>query len=472
MTGTAGKTRRSIALAAAMVVGPVVTLTAGPVSAALPKSQEIAASLRAGTLGSSHGVHDICQAEVDGRTIDLGCHAQLVGSGRAEAGPLTTSAPAGYGPAELNTAYRLPPLTTGPAATVAIVGVGAYPALEADLGKYRAQYGLPKCDTANGCLTVTDFKGGPPLQPSPGYAQVEESYAAETALDIDMASAACPTCKLVMVQIPLDIGRLLSAAALGLPAALADDFGSAVTHAAKLGAGAVSMSYGLPTGLQAEYVGTGAPAKALHHPGMAVVASSGDKGYNGDKQLWPAQLPWVTAAGGVSLKTGDHGAVTMSAWGGKFVPKGAKEPKWVGAGSGCAPGLPPAIGQPASVSVHCGNHRAVADISADADPLTGVAVYDSYTPHSGTGGGWLTAGGTSAAAPYLAGLYARGGHLAAVDGPNTLYRAPAGTIQDVAGGGNAQDGAAACKVAKELCLGGTGWDGPTGLGVPNGLGAF
>ncbi|GAA4535321.1 peptidase S8 [Amycolatopsis samaneae] len=458
-----------------MVFGSAGMLPAEPASAAVPDSQDtaaIAAALRAGTLGSAHGVHEVCQAEVDGRPIDLGCQAQLVGSLRSETAPLTTAAPAGYGPAELNAAYHLPPLTNGPGTTVAIVGVGAYPALEADLGRYRAQYGLPRCDTANGCLTVTDFKGGEPLRPTPAYAQIEESYAAETALDLDMASAACPTCKLVMIQIPLDLGHLLGAAALGLPGALADDFGTAVTHAAKLGAGAVSMSYGIPTGFQAGYLGSGAPARALHHPGMAVVASSGDKGYNGDKQLWPAQLPWVTAAGGVSLKTGEHGSATMSAWGGKFVPKGAKEPRWVGAGSGCAPGLPPASGQPAPVSGHCGGHRAVTDISADADPLTGVAVYASYTPHSGTGGGWLTAGGTSAAAPYLAGLYARGGHLAAVDGPNTLYRAPAGAIQDVTGGSNAADGAAGCASAKELCVGGPGWDGPTGLGVPNGLGAF
>ncbi len=132
-----------------------------------------------------------------------------------------------------------------------------------------------------------------------------------------------------------------------------------------------------------------------------------------------------------------------------------------------------AQGQPTAVAAICGGHRAVADACADADPLTGVAVYDTYTPNSGSGGGWTVVGGSSAASLYLAGLYARVGNLTTVDGPNTLYAAPAGALTDVTGGSNAQGGAADCKTySAALCTGAPGWDGVTGLGVPNGLGAF
>ncbi|MGH9059884.1 MAG: hypothetical protein ACRDZY_10270, partial [Acidimicrobiales bacterium] len=100
------------------------------------------------------------------------------------------------------------------------------------------------------------------------------------------------------------------------------------------------------------------------------------------------------------------------------------------------------------------------------------AIYRGYAPAGGKAG-WLVAGGTSAASPFVAGLYARGGRLSGVDGPNTLYHAPAGSITDISAGSNAQQGAAGCAPFKAaVCSAAPGWDGPTGLGVPSGLGAF
>lgn len=434
--------------------------------------ERVAAQLRAGTLSTGHAVTNRCLAPVGDKLVRLGCQSLVVTQSKTSSTPMTTAVPAGYGPAELESAFSLPAASVGAHNAVTIIAVGAYPKLESDLATYRAQYGLPACTTANGCLKIVDYHGGAPVTPDSSLASVEESYATETALDVDMASAGCPTCKINVVQIPMNLVKLLNAATLQMPGQLADDFGTAVNEAVALHSSAVSISYGLPTGLQADYVGTGSPAKALHHPGTAIVASSGDSGYTGSRQLWPQELPWVTSAGGVTLKH-TNGNYTMSAWGGVFTAKGSSTSKWAGAGSGCALDLPAAVGQPAAVSAHCSGHRAASDVSADADPYTGVAVYDTYTPNSGSGGGWLVVGGTSAAAPFLAGLYARAGHLSAVDGPNTMYSAPAGTITDVVGGTNAQNGSSACgQFGTAVCTGVAGWDGPTGVGVPKGLGAF
>ncbi|WP_020499024.1 S53 family peptidase [Sciscionella marina] len=451
-----------------LVLGSIAATLAGTAVAApvpVPVSA-LAHAVRAGTLGLDHGITDACTVRYRGRLLNLGCGAKLVTSARDSASPLSTAAPAGYGPGELAKAYHLP--SGGSANTVAIVGVGAYPSLESDLAHYRQQYGLPECTTANGCLTVTDYHGGPALASNDANAPIERSYATETALDLDMASAACPGCKIRMVQIPTDILKLLGAILNGFSVPLANDFGTAVNYAASHGAGAVSMSYGLPNGiLGAGEMNGGAPAKALNHTGMAVLAASGDGGYTGTDQRWPQELPWVTSVGGTTLKTGDGGKTyTQQAWGGMF--KG----KWVGAGSGCNNATDPAVGQPASVSTHCSGHRAASDVSAVADPTTGVAVYDTFVP-DGSKPGWLVAGGTSAASPFIAGLYARGGHIDGVHGPNTMYTAPKSAITDVTGGSNAEQGASACRqYGAELCTGAAGWDGPTGAGIPNGLGAF
>jgi hypothetical protein len=227
-----------------------------------------------------------------------------------------------------------------------------------------------------------------------------------------------------------------------------------VNTAAKLGASSVSMSYQYPSDHTVEY---GQAGRDLFHPGMAVLASSGDGGYEGDQHGgWPANLPWVVSVGGTSLYQTADGYVNQA---------------WSGAGSGCETDLPAAIGAPASVSANCGGHRASSDVSAVADPSTGVAVFDTYAPYSGQPLNWISVGGTSASSPFIAGLYARGGHLSQVMGPNTVYGAAPGAFTDVAFGQNAP--VRACTPAEiALCVSGKGWDGPTGVGVPNGLAGF
>jgi hypothetical protein len=191
---------------------------------------------------------------------------------------------------------------------------------------------------------------------------------------------------------------------------------------------------------------------------MAITAATGDNGFNGGiHQSWPADLPSVISTGGVSITgPGQYSA-------------------WLLAGSGCETIFPAANGQPAAVTKDCANHRASADVSADADPQTGLAVYDTDAPSSGQPADWTVIGGTSASAPYIAGLYARAGHLAEVNGPNTLYAAPARDFTDVTTGNNEVGGPACADytgLSQSVCTAGPGWDGPTGLGVPHGLAAF
>jgi subtilase family serine protease len=185
---------------------------------------------------------------------------------------------------------------------------------------------------------------------------------------------------------------------------------------------------------------------------VPVVVSSGDSGFGLDGTLggtqFPASLPTVTAVGGTTL-TKDPGSA-----------RGWDETAWSGSGSGCSayfakPGW--------QRDAHCGM-RTVADVAAVADPKTGVAVYDSYLP--GGLAGWLVVGGTSAAAPLIAGVYALAGNAAQAASPAYLY-AHTRNLYDVTSGSNGT-----CGVSNYLCNAKHGYDGPTGLGTPDGAGAF
>jgi subtilase family serine protease len=281
----------------------------------------------------------------------------------------------------------------------------------------------------------------------------EELMSLETALDLDAASAACPSCRLILVQVPW------WDALLGSPADTHREqrhFAMGTRTANRLGADSVSISFGLPSD---GYGTSGAPARLMNLPGVAVTSSTGDFGYNGLSPTWPEALPSVIAVGGTALTQSSNGAWHESAWS--------------GAGSGCAPGVRPANGQPGYVSGTCNGARATADVSAVADPATGVSVFDTYAPASDLPFRWVVVGGTSASSPLIAGLYARAGVPAGVDGPNRLYRQPASDFHDVVAGANAPRGTCSADgVAERVCTADLGWDGPTGRGTPKGFGTF
>ena len=328
-----------------------------------------------------------------------------------------TANPSGYHPADLQSAYGL---AAAAAATttqkVAIVDAYDDPYAQRDLDTYRSTFGLPSCDA--GCFSKVNQNGQTNSLP-----RANGGWAQEISLDLDMVSAICPHCHILLVE--------ASSASFG-------NLGAAVNTAARLGATEISNSYGGSDASDSTY------GNYYSHAGVAITASTGDSGYGTE---YPASSDYVTAAGGTSL----HGSST-SGW---------SETAWSGAGSGCSrynlkPGWQTA-------STPCGAYRGEADVSADADPNTGVAVYDSYSYQGYSG--WLVFGGTSVASPVIASVYAlAGGEPAGQTGAVVPY-AHATSLNDVITGSNGSCG-------PPLCAAGTGWDGPTGLGTPNGTGAF
>ncbi|WP_328535588.1 carboxypeptidase regulatory-like domain-containing protein [Streptomyces sp. NBC_00344] len=364
---------------------------------------------------SAHPVHQLCPAPTKpGKMTCLGIARDDV---PGHMGRMTADAdPAGYGPADLRSAYTLPNGTAGTGQTVAIVDAYDNPGAEADLAVYRAQYGLPACTTANGCFRKIDQRGGT-AYPSP-----DAGWAGEISLDLDMVSAVCPNCRILLVE---------------ADAPSMEDLGAAVNQAVSLGAKYVSNSYGGGEDPSLDET----DAQYFDHPGVAITASSGDNGYG---VSYPASSKYVTAVGGTSLNR-DSGA------------RGWSERAWSGSGSGCS-----AYAQkpPAQQDSGC-SRRMVADVSAVADPQTGLAVYNSYQA-----GGWSVYGGTSASAPIIAGVYALASTPAAGSRPNAYPYAADSGLNDVTAGANGS-----CSDSY-LCTAIAGYDGPTGLGAPQGVSAF
>jgi len=376
-------------------------------------------------------VKDACAAAKPGYARCLAEMRTDVHEGTGVRGPAASARgaaaalPQGYGPADLRSAYKLP--TTGGAnQTVAIVDAGDDPTAEADLAVYRSTYGLPACTTANGCFHKVNQRGAATPLPA------DQGWGVEEALDLDMVSAACPECHILLVE--------------GDSASF-DDLGASENEAVALGANEVSNSYG---GTEAN--GVAAYAADYTHPGVAIVASSGDSGY-GIPSV-PAEFSSVVAVGGTSLTK----AANSRGW---------SESAWFGAGSGCSAW----VDKPAwQTDANCPG-RMIADVAADADPQTGPAIYVTDTPDlQGLPSGWSVVGGTSASSPFIAGVIALAGNPAKYADASAFY-APAAKsgLNDVVGGTNGifQD----CG-GDYQCNAVTGYDGPTGWGTPNGLSGF
>lgn len=379
--------------------------------APVPAAPEVAA---AAAPAVAHGARPVCPGPPkDG---DARCHAHI---GTDERGsPLATTGPSGYGPADLRAAYGLSG-SGGGGQVIAIVDAYDAPTAESDLATYRAHYGLPPCTTANGCFRKVNQAGQ-----QGSYPRADSGWALEISLDLDMASAICPSCRILLVE--------ASSASLA-------NLGAAVNTAVRLGATVVSNSYG-----GGEYSGeVNDEQRYFDHPGVVITASAGDSGYG---VSFPAASRYVTAVGGTSLRRASNA-------------RGWTESAWSGSGSGCSayvakPGWQRDAG--------CGR-RTVADVSAVADPSTGVAVYDGYGYQGRRG--WFTLGGTSASAPIVAAVYALAGNAATVTYGSYPYGG-ASALHDVTSGSNGS-----C-AGSYLCTASPGYDGPTGLGTPSGTLAF
>ncbi len=451
------------AASAAALVVPLTVAVAGSAGAA-PADQ-----------GIVHRTAQVCATPAAGH---VACKSLVVVDAAGK--PKQTSEPTGYTAVQLRGAYGLEAAASsrGSDMTVAIVDAYDDPNAEVDVNAYRTQSNIALLNSAGGPTFTKVGQDGSSSLPSPNA-----SWAQEISLDLDMVSAICPNCSIVLVE---------------ANSASYSDLAAAVNTAARLGAAAISNSYGGP---EIDPSAASEIAAAYDHDGVAITASSGDSGYGVSS---PASFATVTAVGGTTLQVNSDNSRGL-------------ETAWSGAGSGCSAYSPRPDGQTGLIadSGVCAN-RVVADVSAVADPMTGVAVYDTYG--LGRNAGWLTFGGTSVGAPIIAAIYALAGDNAA--GPAGLYAyatntvdgsysgvgfndvttgsngsCPADTTNSTAGALRGAAGAAAGPVAARsgksgkpgggpsrggstplpntyLCAAGTGFDGPTGLGSPNGVGAF
>jgi hypothetical protein len=405
----------------------------------------------------------------------------------AKIGPSSTIGPAGgLTPSDFATAYDFNPTATGSNQTVAIVDAYNDPNINADLQTFDTNYGLPTCSTGDGCFKVVNQTGGstPPADDTTGWS-VEES------LDVDTVHSVCQECKIILVEANSNSNSNL---------------GTAVNEAATLGATEITNSYGGPEG--------GGGTSDYNHPGIVITVSSGDDGYYDFDELGatnvpnsPASLNTVVAVGGTSLYLGQTAArQNETVWnddGARDYDEQLTGDALGASGGGCST-LYTAQGWQKSVSdwasTACGSNRLVTDISADADYLTGFDLYDSYNCDGGcTAPDWATYGGTSLASPLIAAMYALAGGAQGVSYPSLTLYGHLGTssLYDVTSGGNGWcdgEGAAECGDPNTLgygivdcdypgtgstpsagdlaCDAGTGFDGPSGVGTPNGLGAF
>jgi hypothetical protein len=462
---------------------------------------------------SDYTVHSVCARPQPGhagclalrltpRTTAARAHTHPLGFSRVVRGAVHTLSAAeggdGLRPQDLHAAYFPSEAPEAPASepqTIALVDAYNDPTVEADLATYDSEFGLPPC---NGCLTVVNQEGksGPLPFPagkteletarkSSNKARREEAeeaggWAIEISTDVQSARAVCHlNCHIVLVEAKSPTYANLYAAE---------------EAAVKLGATEISNSWGgeEPEPLEGD-------ASTFNHKGIVITASSGDAGYRNWTEAagagagnyyagadYPASSPNVVAVGGTKLTLANNARQSETVW--NEDPDGKGENHGA-AGGGCSASFLAPIWQsavPDWSGVGCGVFRAVADVAADADPYTGVAVFDSTPDEAGVVLHWIPIGGTSVASPIIASMFALGGGAHGVAYPaQTLYsHLGAATLYDVTQGGNGEcrDEYSSCAASSNplldcgasslICNAFTGYDGPTGVGAPNGIGAF
>ena len=388
----------------AIVAGLAALLAAAPALSAAP--------------GRSH--RPVCTGPADAAAATCDAYVVSDAAGR----PLARSGPAGYGPAQFHAAYQLPTAAASPQ-TIGIVDAFDDPNVKRDLDTYNQSFGLPAFPSCSATVTTACFQKVNQSGAQGSFPRRDAGWALEIALDVETAHAICQNCKILLVEATTNSFANL---------------GAAEDTAARLGANVISNSFGGP-----EFAGETAASVDGHfnHPGVAITASSGDSGFGVE---YPAASPFVTAVGGTTLTLNPDGSRLA-------------ETAWSGSGSGCSAFEPKPVWQ---TDTACAL-RTVSDVSADADPSTGAAVFDS-TSFQGRSG-WFTVGGTSLASPLVAGVYALAGNAGQLTAGSSPY-SHAASLFDVTAGSNGLCG------GSYLCTAASGYDGPTGLGTPTGLSAF
>jgi subtilase family serine protease len=318
-----------------------------------------------GGAANSHSAVRVCPGSPIGTAS---CHALVVADGVGN--PNATTSPTGLSPQTIKSVYNFPTsLTAGAGTTIAIVDAYDDPTAESDLAVFSSQYGLPACTTANGCFTKVDQNGGTK------YPRKDAGWALEISLDIQWAHAIAPGAKILLVEAATNSFTNLLAA---------EDY--AKTHA-----NYVSNSWGA-----SEFSSEASYDSHFAQSGVSFFVSSGDSGLPAQ---YPSASPNVISVGGTTLNFSGSGAFQS-------------ETGWSGSGGGCsvyenATAAQSSFSQYAQVN--CGGKRGTPDVSLDADPASGVAVYDT-TRYQGQQG-WFRVGGTSASSPMWAGRAAVAGAL-------------------------------------------------------------
>jgi subtilase family serine protease len=340
------------------------------------------------------------------------CHAIILTDGSGVT-PLSTGTPQGYGPANFKAAYGA---RAASSTRIAVIVAYDAPTIAADLTTYSKTFGLPVLPACTSvaqasCFEKLNQRGGT------AYPATSTSWAVEASLDVESIHGMCPGCRINLVEATSPSMANLT---------------TAVDEAAATGARIVSNSYG-----GTESTGEAAYDKHYLKNGITMVASSGDDGYGTN---YPAASPAVVAVGGTTLKMSGTRLTSETAWD--------------GAGSGCSKFEYKPAWQHDKKCVM----RSIADVAADADPNTGAAIYDSYADNGHSG--WFTVGGTSLAAPLVAGMLGASGNFS--NQPANFYTNSGAVIRDIVSGSNGT-------CATYLCKAAAGYDGPTGLGVLNRL---
>jgi subtilase family serine protease len=359
-----------------------------------------------GAANAHANYHAVCPGAVNGSAR---CHANVVTDSRGN--PAATTSPTGLSPATIKSVYNFPTSSTaGAGKTIAIVDAYDDPTAESDLGVFSSQYGLPACTTANGCFKKVNQTGGT------SYPRKDAGWALEISLDVQWAHALAPGAHILLVEASSNSFANLLAA---------EDY--AKTHAQY-----VSNSWGAP-----EFSGESSYDSHFAQSGVSFFVSSGDAGLPAE---YPSASPNVVSVGGTTLHFSGN---TFTG-----------ETGWSGSGGGCSAYENATAAQSGFSQygqVQCNGKRATPDVSLDADPASGVSVYDS-TRYQGQSG-WFRVGGTSASAPMWAARSADSGAVvnsAYVYGNSISYR-------DITSGNNG----ASALVGYDLVTGRGSWIGAT-----------
>jgi subtilase family serine protease len=338
------------------------------------------------------------------------CHALVTTD--AHGNPDARNAPTGLSPTTIKSVYSFSTSSTaGSGKTIAIVDAYDDPTAESDLGVFSTQFGLPACTSAptNGCFQKVNQSGGT------SYPRADPGWALEISLDVQWAHAIAPGAKILLVEASSNSFTNLMAA---------EDY-------AKAHAQYVSNSWGA-----SEFSGESTYDSHFSQSGVSFFVSSGDAGLPAE---YPSSSPNVISVGGTTLNFAGPGFTNFT-----------NETGWSSGGGGCSQYETATSAQSAFSGygqVSCGGKRATPDVSLDADPASGVSVYDT-TRYQGQSG-WFKVGGTSASSPMWAGRSAVAGAVV-----NSAYVYGNGiTYRDITSGNNG----APCLAGFDLCTGRGSW---------------